>query len=122
MPSLHNETVQCNESEVLGVKQAKVIYDSFYFQDLLNVVRPTGLISPDQILDAIKAKNESRDMDLQYRGYLSKLAHLDVVIACRMWYRVCLCQSVHTIPVSTYIHASIFCLVLLFAALHSAQS
>ncbi|XP_063889142.1 BTB/POZ domain-containing protein 9-like isoform X1 [Scylla paramamosain] len=38
--------------------------------DLLNVVRPTGLISPDQILDAIKAKNESRDMDLQYRGYL----------------------------------------------------
>ncbi|XP_027226224.2 BTB/POZ domain-containing protein 9 [Penaeus vannamei] len=38
--------------------------------DLLNVVRPTSLISPDQILDAIKAKNESRDMDLQYRGYL----------------------------------------------------
>lgn len=40
-------------------------------QDLLNVVRPTSLISPDQILDAIKAKSESRDMDLQYRGYLS---------------------------------------------------
>ncbi|KAG0713222.1 BTB/POZ domain-containing protein 9 [Chionoecetes opilio] len=40
--------------------------------DLLNVVRPTGLISPDQILDAIKAKNESRDMDLHYRGYLSE--------------------------------------------------
>lgn len=38
--------------------------------DLLNCVRPTGLISPDQILDAIKAKNESRDMDLKYRGYL----------------------------------------------------
>ncbi|XP_071526505.1 BTB/POZ domain-containing protein 9-like isoform X2 [Panulirus ornatus] len=38
--------------------------------DLLNIVRPTSLISPDQILDALKAKNESRDMDLKYRGYL----------------------------------------------------
>ncbi|RXG58983.1 BTB/POZ domain-containing protein 9 [Armadillidium vulgare] len=38
--------------------------------DLLNEVRPTGLISPDTILDAIKAKNESRDTELQYRGYL----------------------------------------------------
>ncbi|CAL4127413.1 unnamed protein product [Meganyctiphanes norvegica] len=38
--------------------------------DLLNSVRPTGLISPDQLLDAIKSKNESRDMDLKYRGYL----------------------------------------------------
>ncbi|XP_018016294.1 BTB/POZ domain-containing protein 9-like isoform X4 [Hyalella azteca] len=38
--------------------------------DLLNVVRPSQLLSPDDILDAIKAKNESRDMDLQYRGYL----------------------------------------------------
>ncbi|KAF2359514.1 BTB/POZ domain [Trinorchestia longiramus] len=38
--------------------------------DLLNVVRPSHLLSPDNILDAIKAKNESRDMDLRYRGYL----------------------------------------------------
>lgn len=38
--------------------------------DLLNVVRPSMLLSPDSILDAIKAKNESRDMDLRYRGYL----------------------------------------------------
>ena len=53
-------------------------------QDLLNVVRPTGLISPDQILDAIKAKNESRDMDLQYRGYLSKCGL--VVISVRFIY------------------------------------
>lgn len=44
----------------------------FAFQDMLNIVRPTGLISPDTILDAIKAKNESRDTELQYRGYLSK--------------------------------------------------
>lgn len=38
--------------------------------ELLNVVRPTGLISPDVILDAIKSRTENRDMDLQYRGYL----------------------------------------------------
>lgn len=38
--------------------------------ELLNVVRPTGLVSPDAILDAIKARTESRDTDLKYRGYL----------------------------------------------------
>lgn len=41
--------------------------------ELLNVVRPTGLVSADSILDAIKARTESRDTDLKYRGYLSKL-------------------------------------------------
>ncbi|UYV67113.1 BTBD9 [Cordylochernes scorpioides] len=41
--------------------------------DLLNVVRPSGLISSDSILDAIKARNEVRDTDLQYRGYLCEL-------------------------------------------------
>lgn len=60
------------------------MYEPAHFQDLLNVVRPTGLISPDQILDAIKAKNESRDMDLQYRGYLSKLARMDLVRAYKL--------------------------------------
>lgn len=40
--------------------------------ELLNVVRPTGLVSADTILDAIKARTESRDSDLKYRGYLSK--------------------------------------------------
>nr|XP_053640751.1 BTB/POZ domain-containing protein 9-like isoform X1 [Cherax quadricarinatus] len=49
---------------------AKIRLPLISLSDLLNVVRPTSLISPDQILDAIKAKNESRDMDLQYRGYL----------------------------------------------------
>lgn len=38
--------------------------------ELLNVVRPTGLVSADTILDAIKARTESRDTDLKYRGYL----------------------------------------------------
>lgn len=38
--------------------------------DLLNVVRPTSLVSPDSILDAIKLQTESRDMELNYRGSL----------------------------------------------------
>jgi len=39
--------------------------------ELLNVVRPSSLLAPDSILDAIKTKTESRDMELSYRGFLS---------------------------------------------------
>ena len=42
-------------------------------QDLLKVVRPTGLVPPDIMLDAIQSKEESRDMDLKYRGYMRKV-------------------------------------------------
>lgn len=38
--------------------------------DLLHVVRPCELLSADVILDAIKARCESRDSDLRYRGFL----------------------------------------------------
>lgn len=38
--------------------------------DLLSVVRPTGLILPDAILDAIQIKTESKDTDLNYRGFM----------------------------------------------------
>ncbi|XP_077443062.1 BTB/POZ domain-containing protein 9 [Stigmatopora argus] len=38
--------------------------------EMLNVVRPTGLLSPDQLLDAIKLRSESRNMDLNFRGVL----------------------------------------------------
>lgn len=38
--------------------------------ELLNVVRPSGLLSPDDLLDAIKMRSESRNMDLNYRGML----------------------------------------------------
>lgn len=41
-------------------------------QDMLKVVRPTGLVLPDILLDAIESKTESRDTELRYRGYLSK--------------------------------------------------
>lgn len=39
-------------------------------QDLLKVVRPTSLVQPDVLLDAIQSRTESRDMELKYRGYL----------------------------------------------------
>ena len=39
--------------------------------DLLYIVRPTGLVSPDMLLDAIQAQHESCDGDLSYRGVLS---------------------------------------------------
>jgi len=39
--------------------------------DLLNVVRLSNLVSADAILDAIKLKNECKDMELSYRGFLS---------------------------------------------------
>ncbi|XP_062896915.1 BTB/POZ domain-containing protein 9 isoform X2 [Mobula hypostoma] len=38
--------------------------------ELLNVVRPSALLSADTILDAIKVRSESRDMELNYRGIL----------------------------------------------------
>lgn len=41
-------------------------------EELLNIVRPSCLISADTILDAIQLKNHSRDMQLSYRGFLSK--------------------------------------------------
>ncbi|XP_073729661.1 BTB/POZ domain-containing protein 9 isoform X2 [Misgurnus anguillicaudatus] len=34
--------------------------------EMLNVVRPSGLLSPDDLLDAIQTRSESRDMDLNY--------------------------------------------------------
>ncbi|XP_061667814.1 BTB/POZ domain-containing protein 9 isoform X2 [Syngnathoides biaculeatus] len=38
--------------------------------EMLNVVRPSGLLSPDHLLDAIKLRSESRYMDLNFRGML----------------------------------------------------
>lgn len=43
--------------------------------EMLNVVRPTGLLSPDNLLDAIQTRSECRDMDLNYRGMLSQFTH-----------------------------------------------
>nr|XP_033340113.1 BTB/POZ domain-containing protein 9 isoform X1 [Megalopta genalis] len=38
--------------------------------DLLNIVRPSGLVAPNIILDAIATKVQRRDSDLTYRGRL----------------------------------------------------
>ncbi|KAK0158581.1 hypothetical protein PV328_009564 [Microctonus aethiopoides] len=38
--------------------------------ELLNIVRPTGLVSPEIILDAIAARTQTRDSELIYRGRL----------------------------------------------------
>ena len=38
--------------------------------DLLSIVRNSGLVDPNDILDAIQAKSQSRDTDLNYRGCL----------------------------------------------------
>ena len=47
--------------------------------DLLKVVRPTGLVPADVLLDAIQSRTESRDMELQYRGYLCKDGHAQTI-------------------------------------------
>lgn len=46
--------------------------------EMLNVVRPSGLLSPDDLLDAIKIRSESRNMDLNYRGMLSRWHSLHI--------------------------------------------
>ncbi|KAM3717719.1 BTB/POZ domain-containing protein [Dirofilaria immitis] len=38
--------------------------------DLLNVIRPSGLVASDAILDAIKERSEKKSGELTYRGFL----------------------------------------------------
>jgi hypothetical protein len=40
--------------------------------DLLNVVRPSGFIQPDVLLDAINDQTKKKSSDLIYRGFLCK--------------------------------------------------
>lgn len=49
--------------------------------EMLNVVRPSGLVSPDHLLDAIKTRSESRNMDLSYRGMLSQYPDPDHAVS-----------------------------------------
>ena len=41
-------------------------------EELLNDVRGSSLVCSDAILDAIKVKNESRNINLKYRGFMCK--------------------------------------------------
>ena len=65
---------QSNIYIILSIDQTnfvdKVRLNLVSITDLLNVVRPTGLISPEAILDAIAARTQTRDSDLNYRGRL----------------------------------------------------
>ena len=40
--------------------------------ELLNIVRPSNMVTADSILDAIQVKNHSKDMQLSHRGVLRK--------------------------------------------------
>ncbi|XP_075534094.1 BTB (POZ) domain containing 9 isoform X2 [Dermacentor variabilis] len=60
----HNPTV--NPRNILD----KVRLPLLTVQELLNVVRPTGLVCPNTLLDAIKLRTETRDADRPYRGCL----------------------------------------------------
>jgi len=44
-------------------------------EDLLRKVRPSTLVDPDEILNAIDRKVHSKDTELNYRGALSKFSH-----------------------------------------------
>lgn len=39
-------------------------------REIMTLVRPSGLFSPERLLDAIKVKDECRDTELNYRGVL----------------------------------------------------
>ncbi|XP_034384131.1 BTB/POZ domain-containing protein 9 isoform X1 [Cyclopterus lumpus] len=58
--------------------------------EMLNVVRPSFLLSPDDLLDAIKTRSESRNMDLNYRGMLSRCSSRDPVRH-STWFTVPVC-------------------------------
>lgn len=60
----HNPTV--DPRQILN----KVRLPLLTVQELLNVVRPTGLVCPNTLLDAIKLRTETRDADRPYRGCL----------------------------------------------------
>lgn len=66
------EWVQANPDEDANDILSVVRLPLMSLSELLGVVRPAGLVSPDTILDAIQARTQARDSDLNYRGCLSK--------------------------------------------------
>lgn len=41
-------------------------------EELLTVVRPFALVTPDMLLDAIQEKTQTKSTDLKHRGVLCK--------------------------------------------------
>ena len=72
--SRNNKSQEQKETLISRIRLTLIKLD-----DLLNTVRPSGLIHSDKILDAIKEQNERRSgrrgMDLPYRGRRCKCCH-----------------------------------------------
>ncbi|KAJ4451557.1 BTB/POZ domain-containing protein 9 [Periplaneta americana] len=64
------EWVQANPDEDANDILSVVRLPLMSLSELLSVVRPAGLVSPDTILDAIQARTQARDSELNYRGCL----------------------------------------------------
>ena len=90
-----NNEILLSFHSLLMIDSTNLVFDTLWyfvisFQDLLKTVRPTNLLPPDVILDAIQSKNDSRDMELKYRGYLSKIAfNIQLFIQKYDLYRIC---------------------------------
>lgn len=63
------EANQCSASQHQKILQL-VRLSLMTLDDLLGVVRPSGLVSADDILDTIKAQRDAKNLDLPYRGFL----------------------------------------------------
>ena len=61
---------EANPEEDHGRPIACIRLNIMQIPELLNVVRPSSLVSSDAILDAIDSRHRSSDMELSYRGYL----------------------------------------------------
>lgn len=56
----------CDIREILDVVRLPLMS----VEELLHVVRPANLVSPETILDAIQARLQAKDSDMRYRGCL----------------------------------------------------
>ncbi|XP_034247809.1 BTB/POZ domain-containing protein 9 [Thrips palmi] len=72
--SSHDGSEDSGESSALTAASAAVMsavrLPLISLTELLTVVRPTNLVSPGTILDAIAVRNQGRDTELRYRGCL----------------------------------------------------
>lgn len=64
------EWVQANPDEDADDILSIVRLPLMSLSELLGIVRPAGLVSPDTILDAIQARTQAKDSELNYRGCL----------------------------------------------------
>ena len=70
------EWVQANPDEDADDILSIVRLPLMSLSELLGIVRPAGLVSPDTILDAIQAGTQAKDSELNYRGCLSEYCQL----------------------------------------------